>query len=130
MTGAQWGDLVRAAYPGYTGPRPRIQLWHGSVDTTVAFHNFAEAIKQWTNVLGVSETPTSTENNALQTGWIRTRYADSAGVVQVEAIQETGKGTAIFLSIPKPARPFISLASMVPILFPTAHGHPEGRRGC
>ena len=91
-TGAQWGDLVRAAYPGYTGPRPRIQLWHGSVDTTVAFHNFAEAIKQWTNVLGVSETPTSTENNALQTGWIRTRYADSAGVVQVEAIQETGKG--------------------------------------
>jgi poly(hydroxyalkanoate) depolymerase family esterase len=92
MTGAQWGDLVRAAYPGYTGPRPRIQLWHGSVDTTVAFHNFAEAIKQWTNVLGVSETPTSTENNALQTGWIRTRYADSSGVVQVEAIQETGKG--------------------------------------
>jgi poly(hydroxyalkanoate) depolymerase family esterase len=92
MTGAQWGDLVRAAYPGYTGPRPRIQLWHGSVDTTVAFHNFAEAIKQWTNVLGVSETPTSTENNALQTGWIRTRYADGAGVVQVEAIQETGKG--------------------------------------
>jgi poly(hydroxyalkanoate) depolymerase family esterase len=91
-TGAQWGDLVRAAYPGYTGPRPRIQLWHGSLDTTVAFHNFAEAIKQWTNVLGVSETPTSTENNAIQSGWIRTRYADSAGVVQVEAIQETGKG--------------------------------------
>jgi poly(hydroxyalkanoate) depolymerase family esterase len=92
MTGAQWGDLVRAAYPGYTGARPRIQLWHGSTDTTVAFHNFGEAIKQWTNVLGVSATPTSTENNALQTGWIRTRYADSAGVVEVEAIQETGKG--------------------------------------
>jgi poly(hydroxyalkanoate) depolymerase family esterase len=92
MTGAQWGDLVRAAYPGYTGARPRIQLWHGSVDTTVAFVNLAEAIKEWTNVLGVSETPTSTENNALQTGWIRTRYADSSGVVQVEAIQETGKG--------------------------------------
>jgi poly(hydroxyalkanoate) depolymerase family esterase len=92
MTGAQWGDLVRAAYPGFTGTRPRIQLWHGSIDTTVAFVNFAEAIKEWTNVLGVSETPTSTENNALQTGWIRTRYADSAGVVEVEAIQETGKG--------------------------------------
>jgi len=92
MTGAQWGDLVRAAYPGFTGTRPRIQLWHGSIDTTVAFVNFGEAIKEWTNVLGVSETPTSTENNALQTGWIRTRYADSAGVVEVEAIQETGKG--------------------------------------
>jgi len=65
MTGAQWGDLVRAAYPGYHRPTSRIQLWHGSVDTTVAFHNFGEAIKQWTNVLGVSETPTSTENDAL-----------------------------------------------------------------
>ena len=92
MTGAQWGDQVRAAYPGFTGTRPRIQLWHGSIDTTVAFVNFGEAIKEWTNVLGVSETPTSTENNAIQTGWIRTRYADSAGLVEVEAIQETGKG--------------------------------------
>jgi len=82
-------------------------LWHGSIDTTVAFVNFGEAIKEWTNVLGVSETPTSTENNAIQTGWIRTRYADSAGLVEVEAIQETERGMAILLSIPKPARPFV-----------------------
>jgi len=91
MTGAQWGALVRAAYPSFTGTRPRIQFWHGTADVTLAFHNFGEEIKEWTNVLGVSETPTSTENNAVQTGWIRTRYADSAGVVQVEAIQETGQ---------------------------------------
>jgi acetylxylan esterase len=91
MTGAQWGALVRAAYPGFTGTRPRIQLWHGTVDATVAFHNFGEEIKEWTDVLGVSATPVSTENNALQSTWIRTRYADAAGVVQVEAIQETGQ---------------------------------------
>ena len=92
LTAAQWGDLVRAAYPGFTGTRPRIQLWHGSVDTTVDPANFTNEIAQWTNVLGVSGTPTTTENNVPQATWIRTRYIDSAGVVQVEAIEETGKG--------------------------------------
>lgn len=90
-TGAQWGDLVRAAYPGFNGTRPRMQIWHGSNDDVLYFPNFGEQIKQWTNVLGVSETPSSTENNALQSTWIRTRYADSAGVVQLEAIAETGQ---------------------------------------
>ena len=90
-TGAQWGDVVRAAFAGYSGPRPRMQLWHGTADTIVLFHNFGEEIKEWTNVLGVGETPTSTENNAIQSGWIRTRYVDGAGTVQVEAIQETGQ---------------------------------------
>ena len=98
-TGAQWGDIVRAAYPGYTGPRPRMQLWHGTADATVVFHNFGEEIKQWTNVLGVSETPTSTENNAIQSGWIRTRYVDGGGVVQVEAIQETGQPHNLVLAL-------------------------------
>ncbi|MDP8999179.1 MAG: prolyl oligopeptidase family serine peptidase, partial [Myxococcota bacterium] len=91
QTGAQWGDMVRAAYPVFSGTRPRIQLWHGTLDAIVNFHNFGEEIKEWTNVLGVGPAPTSTENNAIQTGWIRTRYADASGVVQVEAIQETGQ---------------------------------------
>ena len=91
MTGAQWGNLVRAAYSGFTGTRPRIQVWHGTVDATVNFHNFGEEIKEWANVLGVSETPTTTENNAIQSTWVRTRYEDSCGVVQVEAVQETGQ---------------------------------------
>jgi acetylxylan esterase len=91
MTGKEWGDLVRAAFPAFAGLRPRIQIWHGTKDDTVFFQNFKEEIKQWTNVLGVSETPTTTENNASQSTWIRTRYADAAGVVWVEAIEETGQ---------------------------------------
>ncbi len=91
MSGMQWGNLVRAAYPGYAGPRPRMQLWHGTTDATVNINNFKEEIKEWTNVLGVGETPTSTENNAIQSGWIRTRYTDSCGGAEVEAIQETGQ---------------------------------------
>jgi poly(hydroxyalkanoate) depolymerase family esterase len=82
-TPQQWGDLVRNAYPGYTGARPRVQLWHGTNDETLSYVNFGEAIKQWTNVLGLSQTPTSTDSP--QSGWTRTRYA-SAGQVLVEAV--------------------------------------------
>ena len=90
-TGAAWGDAVRAAYPGYNGSRPRLQVWHGDQDGTLSFKNFAEEIKEWTNVLAVPETPLSTEQNAIQSGWIRTRYGASATQVKVEAIQETGQ---------------------------------------
>ena len=30
MTPQAWGNMVRNADPGYTGPRPRVQLWHSS----------------------------------------------------------------------------------------------------
>jgi poly(hydroxyalkanoate) depolymerase family esterase len=60
-TGKEWGDLVRAMYPGYTGHRPRVQTMQGASDTTISYKNTAESIKEWTNVLGLSETPTSTD---------------------------------------------------------------------
>ena len=61
-TAQEWGDMVRDMYPGYSGFRPRIQLWHGSGDDTISFVNHTEAIKQWTNVLGLPEDPTMTSN--------------------------------------------------------------------
>jgi acetylxylan esterase len=60
-TGQQWGDLVRSYFPGYTGHRPRLQHWHGTADTTLNYKNMAEDIKEWTNLLGLSETPTATD---------------------------------------------------------------------
>ncbi len=86
-TPQEWGDLVRAAYPGYTGPRPRMQLWHGAGDDVLYPVNFDEAIEQWTNVLGVSQTPTSTETNTPLSNYTRTRYTDNSGTVMVEAIK-------------------------------------------
>ncbi|PZF85220.1 extracellular catalytic domain type 1 short-chain-length polyhydroxyalkanoate depolymerase, partial [Micromonospora deserti] len=59
-TPAAWGDLVRSAYPGYTGNRPRVSIWHGTSDGTVVPANATELRDQWTNVRGVSQTPTST----------------------------------------------------------------------
>jgi len=60
-TAQQWGDLARGMYPGYTGHRPRLQIMQGDADTTISFKNSAEAIKQWTNVLGLSTAPSSTD---------------------------------------------------------------------
>src|SRR5690606_6684273 len=80
LTPQQWGDLVRNAYPGYSGPRPRVQLWHGTNDTLVPYSRLNESIEQWTNVFGLSQTPTSTDTP--QSNWNRRRYADGSGTVQ------------------------------------------------
>ncbi|KAG8870783.1 hypothetical protein FRC20_011330 [Serendipita sp. 405] len=76
-TAAQWGDLVRAAYPGYSGARPKMMLWHGTTDTTLSYNNYGEAIKQWTNVFGVSQTPSSTSSNDPQSGYTKTTYGSN-----------------------------------------------------
>ena len=90
-TPQQWGDLVRnTADPGYTGPRPRMQLWHGTADTTLNYNNLGEEIKQWTNVLGVSQTPSATDMPV--SGWTRTRYNDGSGTTRVEAYSIAGAG--------------------------------------
>ncbi|MCC5034664.1 PHB depolymerase family esterase [Streptomyces sp. WAC 00631] len=89
-SGQQWGDLVRGAYPGYNGPRPRVQIWHGTQDNTLRYPNFGEQIKQWTNVHGVSESPSSTDQP--QSGWTRTRYGGTGDRAPVEAISIANTG--------------------------------------
>ncbi|KAJ3044399.1 hypothetical protein HDV00_002291 [Rhizophlyctis rosea] len=91
-----WGDLVRGAYPGYAGARPRVMLWHAPNDDTVNYVNFGEAIKQWTNVLGVSQTPSTTDYP--KSTWTRTRYTNSAGVVQVEAYSVANGGHNVLVA--------------------------------
>jgi poly(hydroxyalkanoate) depolymerase family esterase len=94
-TPQQWGDLARGADPGYSGPRPRVQLWHGTADGTLNFNNFGEEIKQWTNVFGVSQTPTST--STPQSGWTHTTYG-SGGAVDVDAYSIAGAGHVLPLT--------------------------------
>lgn len=95
-TPQQWGDAVRQAYPGYTGPRPRVQLWHGTNDNLVPYQLLQESIEQWTNVFGLSQTPTSTDTP--QSNWNRRRYADTSGTVQVEAYSIQGAGHSLPMS--------------------------------
>ncbi|MEO8702696.1 MAG: PHB depolymerase family esterase [Kofleriaceae bacterium] len=88
-TAEQWGDLVRAAH-AFTGPRPKLQIWHGASDGTVVPANEAELIKQWTNVAGTDDTADETETIGTTT---RTVYK-AGGAVVVEAYKVTGMGHA------------------------------------
>ncbi len=84
-----WGDLVRNAFPGYTGARPRVSIWHGTSDFTVRPMNLTEAMEQWTNVHGIDQTPDTTETVA---GFPRKVYRDGAGTALVETWELTNMG--------------------------------------
>jgi poly(hydroxyalkanoate) depolymerase family esterase len=86
----EWGDLVHSMYPGYAGAYPRMQLWHGDTDTTLAYPNFAEEIKQWTNLHGLSQIPSFTDRP--QSTWTRTRHGDTGTRSTVEGVSISGTG--------------------------------------
>src|SRR4051794_39144685 len=89
-TPQQWGSLAHAMFPGYTGHYPRIQLWHGTTDTTLAYPNFGEEIKLWTNLHGLSQTPSFTDHP--QSTWTRSRYGSKGTQAPVEGVSIAGTG--------------------------------------
>lgn len=82
-TAAEWGDLARNMYAGYSGFRPRLQLWHGDADSTLSPVNQTESIKQWTNVMGldINAAVTTTEilNGETDKPYTRQQWLDSCG---------------------------------------------------
>ncbi|KAE9369148.1 carbohydrate esterase family 1 protein [Stipitochalara longipes BDJ] len=68
-TGAEWKAIVEAAYPGYSGFRPKMQVFHGTADTTLYPQNLQEEIKEWTAVLGLPSSPVSTLVDGYEKGW-------------------------------------------------------------
>jgi poly(hydroxyalkanoate) depolymerase family esterase len=94
-TPQQWGDLVRAAYPGYSGPRPRVTIWHGTADTTVVPANATELRDQWTDVHGIPPSPTATAT--LPGGTTQESYAGPAGqaAVELNLVPGLGHGTPV-----------------------------------
>jgi len=90
-TAEEWGDMVRAMHPSYTGHRPRVQLFHGDADSTLRYENHTEAIKQWTNVLGLSAAPTSTDTVTLGSHQAkREQWENDCGYVVLEAYTSMG----------------------------------------
>jgi poly(hydroxyalkanoate) depolymerase family esterase len=87
-TVAQWGDLVRNSDSGYTGPWPRVAIWQGSSDTTVNPAALTESRDQWTNVWGISQTPSSTQS--LTGGTTENVYNDTSGNPAVETYSVSG----------------------------------------
>ncbi|WP_335932073.1 extracellular catalytic domain type 1 short-chain-length polyhydroxyalkanoate depolymerase [Streptomyces sp. PTD5-9] len=95
LTPAQWGDKVRAAHPGYSGPWPRVAIWQGSADYTVSPANATALRDQWTDVWGIGQTPSSTD--ALPGNTTRSTYDDASGrpAVQTYSVSGMGHGLAV-----------------------------------
>ncbi|SDE33608.1 extracellular catalytic domain type 1 short-chain-length polyhydroxyalkanoate depolymerase [Glycomyces harbinensis] len=93
-TPQQWGDAVRSNNAGYSGPWPRMQIWHGTNDDTLRYPNFQEQIDQWTNVHGTDQTPDLSD--VPQTNWNRTRYGGTGAQAAVEAISLQGTGHNLY----------------------------------
>jgi acetylxylan esterase len=100
-TAQEWGNLVRSYYTNYSGPYPKMQMYvlelysschsvllqtvltgysfHGTADTTLAYSNLAEEMKQWSNVLGVSFTKNVT--NTPTAGYTQMVYGNGTELV-------------------------------------------------
>jgi poly(hydroxyalkanoate) depolymerase family esterase len=89
----QWGTLVRNA-SSHRGPWPRVSIWQGTADTTVAPMNAAELVDQWTNVNGIDQTPDGHDTVNGQTHQV---FKNTNGKVLVESymIANMGHGTPI-----------------------------------
>ncbi|WP_329493364.1 PHB depolymerase family esterase [Kitasatospora herbaricolor] len=90
LTPAQWGDKVRGANPGYTGPWPRVAIWQGTSDYTVYPVNATELRDQWTNVWGIGQSASSTQS--LPGSTTLSVYNDAAGKPAVELYSVAGMG--------------------------------------
>jgi hypothetical protein len=81
-----------------------VQLFHGDADTLIRFPNHTEAIKQWTNIHGLSTTPSQTRMG-VQLGnhqATRQRWESSCGTVVLDAFAsiggDHGPSDALFLA--------------------------------
>jgi hypothetical protein len=93
QTAQAWGALVAGMYPGYTGYRPRLQLWHGTADATINFQNELEAIKEWTNVLGLNTAPNSNVTSSIGgNSYTVETWNNTCGYSVLVAYEEAGGG--------------------------------------
>ncbi len=112
-TAQQWGDLVRNMNPGYTGHRPRLQLFHGSADSIISFANMAESSTQYINLQSLSTSPTKT-NTGLTLGTHQAseqQWNNSCGYLVLDAFDSIGgdHGPSDALFVGKYVVPFLGL---------------------
>lgn len=88
LTPTAWGNLVRnASNPG--GPFPPVSIWQGTSDTTVNPEDQRELLDQWTNVLGIDQTP---DIEDTINGHKHKLYKDNTGKALVETVLVNGMG--------------------------------------
>jgi acetylxylan esterase len=73
--------------PGYKGPRPKLQLYHGSKDDVLLPQNYREEMKQWCGVLGYDpERPRSVRKDVPQKGYTTSVYGPLLEGVYAEGV--------------------------------------------
>lgn len=86
-------QMVKNMYPGYTGTYPKIQVYHGSADTTLYPSNYNETIKEWAGVFGFDYTkPDTTAASTPQSGY--TTYSWGSPV-KLQGIYAVGVGHTV-----------------------------------
>ncbi len=77
-------------YPGYNGSRPRMQIYHGTADTTLAPENYNETIKEWCGVFGCDSTkPDSTKANVPTSGYTTYTWGDHLVGIYAQGVGHT-----------------------------------------
>jgi poly(hydroxyalkanoate) depolymerase family esterase len=92
LTPHAWGELARSGYPGYSGPRPRISIWHGAADSLIMPMNLVFQMEQWTDLMGIEQIA---DEEKVIAGHVRKRYWDGAGHQMLETYMVRGMGHAV-----------------------------------
>jgi poly(3-hydroxybutyrate) depolymerase len=82
------GEKVRSASP-HQGLWPRLSIWHGTADQTVALSNMEAIAGQWRAVHGLPDAPSRTD--AID-GARRAQWCDARGRAVLETITIDGMG--------------------------------------
>jgi len=88
-TQQQWANVARAMYSGYGGSRPRMQIYHGTADTTLYPQNYNETIKQWTGIFGYNIQPQQVIPNSPQQQYTTEIYGPNVQGIYAHGVGHT-----------------------------------------
>jgi poly(hydroxyalkanoate) depolymerase family esterase len=89
------GDRVRVA-SRHRGPWPKISIWHGTADPIVKPSNSEDLVRQWTNVHGISATPSYEESIGRHR---RRVWSGADGEALIEAFSVSGMAHGVPLAM-------------------------------
>lgn len=85
-----WANVVFNMDPGYNGTRPKMQIYHGSADTTLYPQNYQETCKEWAGVFGYNyNSPASTQSNSPLSGYTRTTWGPKLQGIYAQGVGHT-----------------------------------------
>ncbi|KAF2199601.1 acetylxylan esteras-like protein 1 precursor [Delitschia confertaspora ATCC 74209] len=87
---AKWAQVVLDMYPNYNGTRPKMQIYHGSSDSTLLPNNYQETTKQWAGVFGYNyDKPESTKSNSPQNSYTTTVWGPMVSGIYAQGVGHT-----------------------------------------